>query len=381
MKDLSPPKILILSNTRGYGGSETNLETILPYLLDQAQLHVVVENPLHHRNLSHLWSNFLHITKTPTGSSPVHLLIQFIIILWIYLQFQPDYVVANVHKAAFLLAALFKLPLRRPKTCAVIIQDFDYYYLPFILKNLSNVLFLAPTEAIFSDKRYRSWGLTRDKHQLIIFPCPTQMPEEGFTRSSAEAFIACAARIIPWKGIDYLIRAFAIVTQNEPAARLQIFGTPVDQEYYNQLLRLVTELGLENSVHFKSFTSNMRQVYTDAEFFVVPSLATNPGPESFCRIITEAWAFEKPSVAFAVGGPCYLIDHEVDGCLVEERNITALAEAIIRLWRNPQLRQEMGRRGHKKVRALYDPERSVTKLLSHLTGEFDHAGQPMLAKP
>ena len=95
---------------------------------------------------------------------------------------------------------------------------------------------------------------------------------------------------------------FAIVTQNEPAARLQIFGTPVDQEYYNQLLRLVTELGLENSVHFKSFTSNMRQVYTDAEFFVVPSLATNPGPESFCRIITEAWAFEKPSVAFAVGG-------------------------------------------------------------------------------
>jgi len=82
-----------------------------------------------------------------------------------------------------------------------------------------------------------------------------------------------------------------------------------------------------------------------------------------------------------LGGPCYLIDHEVDGCLVEERNITALAEAIIRLWRNPQLRQEMGRRGHKKVRALYDPERSVTKLLSHLTGEFDHAGQPMLAKP
>jgi glycosyltransferase involved in cell wall biosynthesis len=379
MNTSSLPKILILSNTRGFGGSETNLETIFPYLSRQATVRVVVENAVHHRNLVRLRREPDQITKTPTGSSPLHLAIQFFFVLWAYLSFRPDYVIANNHKAAFLLAAVLKIPVKLHSASAVIIQDFDYYYLPFILKNLKDALYLAPTPAVFSDSRYESWGLTRERYKLVIFPCPTQVPEQELERSGTEPFIACAARITPWKGIDYLVRAFAITKKEAPAAHLRIFGAAVDQTYHKQLLDLVTELGLGSSVYFESFTSNMRQVYADAEFFVVPSIGIKPGPESFCRIITEAWASRKPSVAFAVGGPCYLIDDGVDGYLVEQKNIDALAAAMTRLWHDPDLRQSMGRLGYAKVRSAYDPEQSVTTLLNYLSGKTNRVNERALA--
>jgi glycosyltransferase involved in cell wall biosynthesis len=339
---------------------------MFPYLASRAQLHFVVENAIHFRHLTDLQRDTGSITKTPTGSSPIHLLIQFLLILWAYYRFLPDYVIANNHKAAFLLGALSFLRLRQKKPTAVIIQDFDYYYLPFIIKNLNDALFLAPTPAVFSDLRYLEWGLKPETLRLIVFPCPTQIEDKHLVRSNADPFIACAARITRWKGIDYLVRAFALMKNRAPTAQLRIFGAPVDPVYHKELLNLVTELAMPDSVHFESFSSCMAQVYTDAEFIVVPSIGIKPGPESFCRIITEAWAHQKPSIAFAIGGPCFLIEDGVDGFLVEERNIEALADAMERLWNDPKLREDLGRNGYAKVKSKYDPEQAVDTLLGYL---------------
>jgi glycosyltransferase involved in cell wall biosynthesis len=360
--DGSFPKILILSNTRGFGGSEVDIQTLVPHLLDRAQVHIVVENQLHYRNLKSLQLGGLTLTKTPTGSSPFHLILQFLMILKICMTYRPTYIIANVHKAAFLLAAILRLPIQRPDNIGIFIQDFDYYYLPFILKTLPNAWYLARTEAVIEDVRYQSWGFNRFNYKLTILPNTTELPTTPSKRAQ-EKFIACIARITPWKGIDYLIRAFESVARSVPEAQLRIYGAAVDEKYYAELKTLVNELKLENHIRFEPFTTNTREIYDTGSFFVVPSLSIVPGPETFCRIIIEAWASKKPVIAFATGGPRYLIENGVDGILVKERDCAELAKQMIDLWCNPEVTQQLGIVGYEKVKTRFNPERAAHQLL------------------
>jgi glycosyltransferase involved in cell wall biosynthesis len=69
-----------------------------------------------------------------------------------------------------------------------------------------------------------------------------------------------------------------------------------------------------------------------------------------------AYSAEKPVVATEVGGLPEMVEHGRTGYLVPPRNVSALADAVVRLLLDRKLRREMGIRGKKKVEAECSPE-------------------------
>lgn len=217
------------------------------------------------------------------------------------------------------------------------------------------------------------------RHCEVIANAVVAPEELADVSPNIERFVGCCARITPWKGIEYLICAFALAAPQRPDARLRIYGDVIDREYFEALNAQIDELGIRSKVTFCDFTPDIAQVFRDGLFFVIPSLSISPGPESFGRIVIEAWSFARPVISFAAGGPKTLIEHGTDGFLVEERSITELAARISELLDDPALRQRMGDAGRKKVRTKFDPETIARTVLDRLL--FEPAPALALTQP
>lgn len=84
--------------------------------------------------------------------------------------------------------------------------------------------------------------------------------------------------------------------------------------------------------------------------------------QHFSRPAIEAFAYGKPVIGSNVEGMDEIIDHGVNGLLVEKGNPKALAEAINYLCANAEIAQEMGQKGREKAIASYSPEANVYKV-------------------
>lgn len=94
------------------------------------------------------------------------------------------------------------------------------------------------------------------------------------------------------------------------------------------------------------FGSELFQEYADADVFVLPSRS-----EGTPRVLVEARAFGCPVVATRVGGIPSSVAEGRDGLLVPPDDVTALADAILRVATEPGLRQSLSRSGRERVRS------------------------------
>lgn len=359
--------ILVLSNMRDFGGAERSIAAVLPGLAERARVRVFVVNDRHYADLQRLAGPNLAIEQLPKGNGPAAFAVTFLTLFRAIFRDCPNALLANGHKGGLVFAVLRPLLFWRRLRCAVFIRDFDYYLLRWILRALPGAQYFAPTQAIFDHPVYQAWGLGRARCEVIpnaVHP-PATVPGEP---AGDPPFFACCARITPWKGIEYLIHAFREIAAEFPQTQLRIYGEVLDEEYYRSLTALVVELKLEGRVRFEAFASDIASVYRQGLFFVIPSLSTPPGPESFCRIIIEAWAHARPVVSFATGGPRYLIRDGVDGFLVEERNVAALGARLRELLADPTLRARLGAAGAARVRTEFDPATLSARLHDRLLG-------------
>jgi len=87
--------------------------------------------------------------------------------------------------------------------------------------------------------------------------------------------------------------------------------------------------------------------------------------EPFGLVILEAMAAARPVIASNIAGPAEVVSHGRDGLLVPPRDPDRLAAAFLRLWREPELALEMGRRGREKVESLYGADLHYRRLMRH----------------
>lgn len=359
------PVLFILSNGRDMGGAERSITALLPHLGKAARIYILPTNQRHLEELLALSAANVTVLPGVLGLSPAAQFFSLIRLVRLCREHRPQTILANGHRGCFLLFWLRLIPLPRRPRCVVYVRDFAYSTLRFTLWAMRDFLFLAPTQAIFDFLPYQKWGLSRRPHRVIPNAVaetnPASEPQPGQPR-----FIGCCARLVPWKGIDFLLRAFALVVPARPEARLRIYGEPIDPAYFASLQALTGELGLTRHVEFCDFATDLQAVFQQGLFFVIPSLSTLPGPESFCRIIIEAWSYQRPVIAFATGGPLHLIEDGVDGFLVEERHVGRLAGRIGELLAEPERARRMGRAGWAKVHAQFSPENISRQLLAGL---------------
>jgi len=159
--------------------------------------------------------------------------------------------------------------------------------------------------------------------------------------------VMAAARFIERKGVEYLIDAFANVLRSIPNAKLMIAGEGPER---GRLEAKVRTLDHSENVAFLGVIPyrDVPAYYAACDVFVhIPTYEAMP------HVIYEAMATGKPVVASKVGGIIEVIEDGRDGLLVEPKNPTAAAEAIVNLIRNHKLAKRIGRAALEKIRRRY----------------------------
>lgn len=138
--------------------------------------------------------------------------------------------------------------------------------------------------------------------------------------SEGEIRFGVVGSIIQEKGHDRIIEAFAELTKNFPQCRLYIFGTPREERSSKFLFRSLQEkverLNLGDKIIFKGFVEQKTDLYDQFDILINYSAV----PESFSMAVIEALAYNKIVLASNEGGPSEIIQHEINGFLVEPRN-------------------------------------------------------------
>ncbi len=157
--------------------------------------------------------------------------------------------------------------------------------------------------------------------------------------------ILFVGRLEPRKGFRYLLRAFPYVKEEFPQARLVVVGAYERDEMADHL-HYVREHHL-TGVKFVGRVSdeNLPRYYRTCDVFCAPST----GFESFGIVLLEAMAAGKPTVATNIPGYRDLLEDGGEGFLVEHKSEKALAQALLRLLRDPATRRKMGARGRVKA--------------------------------
>jgi glycosyltransferase involved in cell wall biosynthesis len=160
-------------------------------------------------------------------------------------------------------------------------------------------------------------------------------------------------RFSPEKDFANLIRAAAIVVRSDPTFRLDIAGDGVCMPDIRQR---VSELKLEGAVRLLGQVSDIPTLLTKASCFTLASLT-----EGISLTILEAMAARLPVVATRVGGNPEVVADGKTGLLVPAADPTALAKALLELWRDPARRRNMGDAGRARVETHFDVQHMVAE--------------------
>jgi len=162
----------------------------------------------------------------------------------------------------------------------------------------------------------------------------------------------CVAEFTSTKNHAFLLAAWRKVAREEPRAHLLLIG---DGRLKSAMERKI-EVESIPSVHFLGFRKDVPQILQGTDIFVLPSRR-----EGLPRSVMEAMAAGEPVVATDVRGSRDLVEHGVTGLLVELGDIEGLAQALLQLIRDPELRQRMGEAGRAKIQD-YSLERVLDEM-------------------
>jgi len=166
------------------------------------------------------------------------------------------------------------------------------------------------------------------------------------------------------KSQEDLIRAASFVLREYPQAKFLMVGSGWEEggrAYLTRMQRLVTELGLEQSVIFTGFRTDVVAILLALDVAAQPSLSENLGGT------IESLLMQCPTVATRVGGMTDSIVDGETGILVDPSNPRSLAEGILRILRDPIAAGKFGVAGRQRMLARFTLRRTVDDLASLYT--------------
>lgn len=192
---------------------------------------------------------------------------------------------------------------------------------------------------------------TDDNLKNILQVLPLPHDESVFYLDSeiqkVDNLIVAVTRFTDQKRVDYLIKAMALVVEKKETARLEIYGTGHKQA---EIESLISKFGLENNVLINQPVpqDRLREIYNKASVVVLNSFQ-----EGFGLALSEAMLCGTAVVGVRSGGITDIIKNNETGLLVELDNSQQLADALLKLLDNEQLRSKLAETGHKYASETY----------------------------
>ncbi|MDK1030507.1 MAG: glycosyltransferase family 4 protein [Planctomycetia bacterium] len=176
------------------------------------------------------------------------------------------------------------------------------------------------------------------------------------------------ARMLPWKGVIYSVKALGKLRKRFPDIRLIITDTDkivdwIDElrGYRDDVHKFIADRGLTENVICRSFSYfELPGVYNHCDVVIYPTI----GEEPFGLVPIEGMACEKPVVVSASGG---LVESVVDGetgYIVKKADSDALADRIGKLLEDKELATRMGKAGRQRVLKLFTRQRMTRQVVS-----------------
>ncbi|TDE37178.1 glycosyltransferase family 4 protein [Nonomuraea mesophila] len=165
---------------------------------------------------------------------------------------------------------------------------------------------------------------------------PNAVAMEGREHSDlTNPVVIAVGRLVPQKGFDMLIKAYAAIAPEFPDWRLRIFGTGPSKDRLQQRL---DEFDVGDRIRLMGRSDRIHEELAQSSVYALSSRI-----EGLPMAMIEAMGHALPIVAFdCPTGPGDVLRHDVDGVLVPPRDIEALSEALRRVMSDPALRRRLG---------------------------------------
>jgi len=248
-----------------------------------------------------------------------------------------------LHRAALWKRALVRI-INMPLTRVTCVSDYGY--------RCMTSLDVLPTERY--EMIYNSVDLSR------VFPSAERAAEARRRYSIPEdrTVVAQVSWIIPEKGILELLEAARLVLQKNEKVQFVFIG---EGSFREQYAKDALAMGLGDHVTWTGLVQDPfgAGVYDLADIVCQVS----NWEEVFGWVIAEAMAYGKPIIGTNVGGIPELVADRESGFIVERGDSAAMADRILSLIENPELRTKMGRVGAEAVRTRFDLSTNVKRLV------------------
>lgn len=145
------------------------------------------------------------------------------------------------------------------------------------------------------------------------------------------------------KGFDNLIPLITPVLKNNPEWTLKIVGG--GSEGMELLKGLTKKHQIEDQVIFEGFSSTVSEIMKESEIYIMPSRF-----EGLPMVLLEAMSQGMACISYdCVTGPSEIIDHNLNGILVEDQNAEAMSEELEKLINDPEKRLRFAKQGIKSL--------------------------------
>ena len=183
--------------------------------------------------------------------------------------------------------------------------------------------------------------------RISVIPNGVEIPKiNGAERQSNEVlYVGNFSQSARWKAFDVLFDAWERVIREIGSARLTLLGRGNSGIWKDR----AKDGGFSSGLVFAGHTWNPDAYYRKADVFVLPSRV-----EGMSNALLEAQSWGIASVVSDIPGNCAVVEHEVNGLVVPVGDAEALSLALIRLLRDPELRQRLGENARRCMVQFYD---------------------------
>jgi len=200
---------------------------------------------------------------------------------------------------------------------------------------------------------YAAQGLRRDRIVTVYdgIDVASLQPRKRSARDRVR--IGWAGRLVSWKGASLLLDAAETILARTSDADFVIAGTGPELAGLRE--RIDRSALLRDRIRLAGFRNDVRDLIADCDVFVNTSIEREPLGHS----ALEAMAFGLPVVAPACGGLVEVVANETSGLLFEPGSARSLADALLKLLDDGDMRARFGIEGRRRAERIFSLERHV----------------------
>ena len=205
--------------------------------------------------------------------------------------------------------------------------------------------------------------LIRNGIRLESAPIPRHVGLPRGTAATGEHQLLWVGRLSAEKDVPQLLEMMSHLRRSHPRVELLLAGEGPERQ---RIEREVVRLGLSGVVKLLGQRSDVSDLLALADVFVFTSIS-----EGFGLAAAEAQAAGVPVVTYAIPAMTEIVEDDVTGVLVPDRDPLKLASAVARLLDDPELRTSMGQAARSRAERLFDITGTAEQLLAvywQLTG-------------